>query len=126
MKKKRYVTPLSTIIELGTSSMLANSPTLGVTEDEVDAAEQKVMKGFTFLPRQSGTNGWVKDYEIYVSQDGKNWGEPIHKGTFAANAELKRVMFSKPVKARDIRFRALNEQGGQDFASGAEFSLIAE
>ena len=36
---KRYVTPLSTIIELGTSSMLANSPTLGVTEDEVDAAD---------------------------------------------------------------------------------------
>ncbi len=93
---------------------------------DFDAAEQKVMKGFTFLPRQSGTNGWVKDYEIYVSQDGKNWGEPIHKGTFAANAELKRVMFSKPVKARYIRFRALNEQGGQDFASGAEFSLIAE
>uniref|UniRef100_UPI00402583EE hypothetical protein n=1 Tax=Alloprevotella sp. TaxID=1872471 RepID=UPI00402583EE len=39
MKEKRYVTPLSTIIELGTSSMLANSPTLGVTEDEVDAAD---------------------------------------------------------------------------------------
>lgn len=39
MKAKRYVTPLSTIIELGTSSMLANSPTLGVTEDEVDAAD---------------------------------------------------------------------------------------
>ena len=35
-------------------------------------------------------------------------------------------MFSKPVKARYIRFRALNEQNGQDFASGAEFSLIAE
>ena len=93
---------------------------------DFDAAEPKLMKGFTMLPRQSGSNGWVKDYEIYVSQDGKNWGEPIYKGTFAANAELKRVMFSKPVKARYIRFRALNEQNGQDFASGAEFSLIAE
>ena len=93
---------------------------------DFDAAEPKLMKGFTILPRQSGNNGWVKDYEIYVSQDGKNWGEPICKGTFAANAELKRVMFNKPVKARYIRFRALNEQNGQDFASGAEFSLIAE
>ena len=93
---------------------------------DFDAAEPKLMKGFTLLPRQSGNNGWVKDYEIYVSQDGKNWGEPICKGTFAANAELKRVMFNKPVKARYIRFRALNEQNGQDFASGAEFSLIAE
>lgn len=93
---------------------------------DFDAGEAKLMKGFTLLPRQSGTNGWVKDYEIYVSQDGKNWGEPIHKGAFAANAELKRVMFAKPVKARYIRFRALNEQYGQDYASGAEFSLIAE
>lgn len=93
---------------------------------DFDAGEAKLMKGFTLLPRQSGTNGWVKDYEIYVSQDGKNWGEPIHKGAFAANAELKRVMFAKPVKARYIRFRALNEQNGQDYASGAEFSLIAE
>ncbi len=93
---------------------------------DFDAAETKLMKGFTLLPRQSGTNGWVKDYEIYVSQDGKSWGEPICKGTFAANAELKKVMFSKPVKARYIRFRALNEQNGQDFASAAEFTLIAE
>ena len=93
---------------------------------DFDAAEPKLMKGFTFLPRQSGQNGWVKDYEVYVSQDGKSWGEPVCKGTFAANAELKRVMFSKPVKARYIRFRAFNEQNGQDFASGAEFSLIAE
>ena len=84
------------------------------------------MKGFTFLPRQSGSNGWVKDYEIYVSQDGKSWGEPIAKGTFANTGELKKVMFNKPVRARYIRFRALNEQHGQDYASGAEFQLIAE
>ena len=93
---------------------------------DFDAGEPKLMKGFTLLPRQSGTNGWVKDYEIYVSQDGKQWGEPICKGSFEANASLKKVMFSKPVKARYIRFRALNEQNGQDYASGAEFTLIAE
>ena len=93
---------------------------------DFDANEVKTMKGFTFLPRQDGSNGWVKDYEIYVSQDGKNWGEPIAKGTFANNAELKKVMFGKPVRARYIRFRALSEQHGQDYASGAEFQLIAE
>ena len=93
---------------------------------DFDAAEEKLMKGFTMQPRQSGGNGRVKDYEIYVSKDGKQWGEPICKGTFSNDGDLKRVMFAKPVKARYIRFRALNEQNGQDFASGAEFSLIAE
>ncbi len=93
---------------------------------DFDAGETKTMKGFTLLPRQSGQNGWVKDYEIYVSQDGKSWGEPIAKGSFPGNAELKKVMFAKPVKARYIRLRALNEQFGQDYASGAEFTLIAD
>lgn len=93
---------------------------------DFDAGETKNMKGFTLLPRQEGANGWIKDYEIYVSQDGKEWGEPIVKGTFARNAELKRVMFDKPVQARFIRLRALNEHNGQDYASAAEFTLIAD
>lgn len=93
---------------------------------DFDAGEPKNMKGFTLQPRTSDSNGWIKDYEIYVSNDGKEWGNPIHKGTFENNADLKRVMFSKPVKARFIRLRALNEQSGQDYASAAEFSLIAD
>ena len=31
----------------------------------------------------------------------------------------------KPVKARYIRFTALSEQNGQDFASGAEITILA-
>lgn len=93
---------------------------------DFDAGEAKLMKGFTLLPRQSGSNGWIKDYEIYVSNDGENWGEPVCKGSFARNAELKKVLFDKPVKARYIRLRALNEHNGQDYASAAEFTLIAE
>ena len=93
---------------------------------DFDAAETKTMKGFTYQPRQSGANGKVKEYAVYVSQDGKSWGEPVAKGTFEKNNKPQRVMFSKPVKARYIRFQALSEQNGQDFASGAEFSLIAD
>ncbi len=93
---------------------------------DFDAAEVKTMKGFSYTPRPGGGNGNVKDYEIFVSQDGKEWGEAIVKGTFPNNAEVKKVMFEKPVKARYIRFRALSEQNGQEYASGAEFTLIAD
>jgi beta-galactosidase len=48
------------------------------------------------------------------------------KGTFARGSEAKRVLFKTPIKARYIRFRALSEQNGTDFASGAEFSVIAD
>ena len=50
---------------------------------DFDAGKEKVIKGFTYLPRQDGSlNGCIKDYEIYVSNDNKNWGNPILKGKF--------------------------------------------
>ena len=93
---------------------------------DFDAGDVKNIKGFVYLPRQDGPNGNIKDYEILVSTDGKNWGEPIMKGTFENNQKEKKVMLKAPVKARYFRFRALSSQNGQDFASGAEFSIIAE
>lgn len=94
---------------------------------DFDASKQKIIKGFTYLARQDGSlNGCIKDYEIYVSNDNKTWGEPVVKGSFEKTAKLQKVMFGKPVKARYVRLRALNEQSGQDYASGAEFTLITE
>ena len=94
---------------------------------DFDAGKQKVIKGFTYLARQDGSlNGCIKDYEIYVSNDNKAWGEPVAKGSFEKTAKLQKVMFRKPVKARYVRLRALNEQSGQDYASGAEFTLVTE
>ena len=93
---------------------------------DLDAGEEKLFKGFTYLPRQNGPNGNIKTYTIQVSQDGKDWGKPIHQGTFENNHKLKKVTFAQPVKARYLRFTALSEQSGQDFASGAEITVLAE
>ena len=93
---------------------------------DLDAGEVKQIKGFSFLPRQDGSNGNIKDYSISVSLDGKNWGEPVLKGTFENNLKEKNVLFDQPVKARYIRFTALSEQRGQDFASGAELVILAD
>ena len=94
---------------------------------DFDAGKQKMIKGFTYLARQDGSlNGCIKDYEIYVSNDNKTWGEPVARGSFEKTAKLQKVMFGKPVKARYVRLRALNEQSGQDYASGAEFTLVTE
>ena len=93
---------------------------------DLDAGEVKTIKGFTYMPRQDSYNGNVKEYTIHVSMDGKNWGEPVQKGTFAGNRDEKKVIFSQPVKGRYIRFTALSEQYGQDYASGAELTILAE
>lgn len=93
---------------------------------DLDMGEVKMLKGFTYLPRRGGGNGNIKDYTIQVSIDGKTWTAPILKAAFANNAEEKKVMLDKSVQARYIRFTALSEQHGQDFASGAELTIIAD
>ena len=93
---------------------------------DFDCGEVKTLKGFTYLPRQDSPNGRIKDYQIQVSNDGKTWGDVLVKGSFENNAKEKRVMFSKPVKARYVRFTGLSSQDGQDFATGAEMGVLAE
>ena len=93
---------------------------------DLDAGEVKDIRGFTYLPRQDGSNGAVKDYTIHISMDAEEWGDPVHKGAFRRGNNEKKVMFDRPVKGRYIRFTALSEQNGQDFASGAEISVIAD
>ena len=93
---------------------------------DFDLMKPMTIKGFSYLPRLSGYGGEVKDYTISVSDDGKTWRE-IHKGSFGRNRNTaKEAYFKAPVKTRYIRFTALNEQYGQDFASGAEFSVIPQ
>ena len=38
--------------------------------------------GITCLPRQDMLNGWIKEYAVYISADGKDWGNPVAQGSF--------------------------------------------
>ena len=93
---------------------------------DFDCIEVKTIKGFTYLPRQDGPNGNIKGYKVQLSMDGKTWGEVVAEGSFENNMNLKKVSFKQPQKARYLRFTATSSQNGADFASGAEFTVIAE
>ena len=94
---------------------------------DFDLSKEVSFKGISYLPRtDEAGNGDVKDFSVSVSDDAKTWKE-VHKGSFSYNrGTVQQVLFKAPVKARYVRFTALSEQYGQDFASGAEFGLIAE
>ena len=84
-----------------------------------------VLRGFTALPRQDGNrNGWIKDYEVYRSSDGKNWGTPVTTGTFPENSEVKTVMFDRPIETRFLRFVALSGFTSAPWSSLAEFKVL--
>lgn len=93
---------------------------------DLDAREVKNITGVTYLPRQGSSNGDFKDYEIFVSTDGKEWGEPVAKGTFDSSKKRKVINFVKPVKGQFVRVCGLNSQNGQDFGAAAEIEVLAE
>ena len=93
---------------------------------DFDAGSVKTIKGFVYLPRQDSRNGRVKDYKVQVSNDAKEWGDVICEGTLDDNTKEKRVLFPQPVKARYMRFIAVNAFDGLDFATGAELNIIAD
>lgn len=68
--------------------------------------------------------GRVKDYEVFVSQDGKNWGEAVARGTFADSAERQEITFFQNTKARYVKLVAKSAYGDGDIASVSELDVI--
>ena len=95
-------------------------------EFRIELPESYEIKGFTYLPRQDMSNGWIDKYQVYVSTDGENWGEPAATGNFERNRNKKKVLFNKSREGRFFRFVALSGFDGQIFASAAEIDLIIE
>ena len=94
---------------------------------DFDCGEEKLIKGFTYLPRQDGSpNGNIKGYKVQLSKDGETWTEPVAEGDFENSSKEKKVLLPEPQRARYLRFTALSSQNGADFASGAEFNVLAE
>ena len=92
---------------------------------DLDTKDLNNIRGLVYIPRNDSDNGNIKGYEIYVSEDGQNWGNPVASGEFANDRKKKRVDFT-PVKGRYLRFKALNSQNGQDYASAAEIQVLCD
>ena len=96
---------------------------------DVDLGEELTLAGFTYLPRSNAASGGsiVKDYAFYISRDGKAWGKPVARGTFANmanNPVLQTIRLAKPLTTRYIRFETRSETHGAPYASAAEVGVI--
>jgi hypothetical protein len=96
----------------------------------IELIPPSTIKGFTYLPRQDKTedgtvmeNGTIKDYEFYISDDGKEFGEPVKKGSFPNGHEKKTATF-EPKKCKFIKLKALSEINGEAWTSAAEIGVV--
>jgi len=91
----------------------------------IDLQQAVVISGLRVLPRQDGNpNGQVAEFEVYVSQDGKSWGEAIARGTWDARAVERIIRFPRSITTQWIKFVAKREIRGQQFTSLAEIDII--
>jgi phospholipase C len=90
----------------------------------IELTPAATIKGFTYLPRQDDSeNGTIKGYELYVSNDGNDFGQPVAKGEFENSKDLKTVTFA-PQTCRFIKLKALSEANDGAWTSAAEIGVV--
>lgn len=86
-------------------------------------SEDYTIDGLRYLPRQSGSNGIITAYEVWVSNDGETWST-VATGTWNADADWKIATFNGQ-NVKYVRLVATNAAStdSRKFASAAEIRL---
>ncbi len=93
---------------------------------DFDLGSVKRIKAVKYTPRQDGSNtGNIKQYQLYVSNSTDSWGTPVAQGTLDNNLKVKTIALPQVTLGRYIRLKVLTSQDGREYASGAEFEVIA-
>ena len=92
-------------------------------EIQIGLAKEATIKGLKYTPRQDSEEGRIAAYEIYVSNDGNNWGKPVATGTFAPGKDTQTVTF-KPCKARYVKLTAQSAHDKGRKAAIAELEIM--
>lgn len=86
-------------------------------------SESYTVDGLRYLPRQTGNNGTITEYQVLVSNDGETWTE-VATGTWAGDTSWKIAQFEGQ-DVKYVRLKAVNAMSGDNrkFASAAEIRL---
>lgn len=90
---------------------------------ELDLGSVKTFRALAYLPRQDSANGRVAQYRFEISTDAEHW-RPVAEGRFPNSSQKQKITLKEPATARYLRFVALSEVNGNDFASGAELEIL--
>jgi alpha-L-fucosidase len=95
----------------------------------VDLSEKLNISGVTYLPDQGRWNqGIISRYEIYISMEGKNWGQPVSQGEFAniKNSPILQNIEFVPVTGRFLKFRAVSPADENGRMGIAEIDIVTK
>jgi len=85
--------------------------------------KEYTIENFSYWPRQNSGNGRIKDFQIFVSNDTSNWGEPVVQGQWPDKTAKQIEDFDSPVIAQFVKLVALSEVNENVWATAAEINL---
>jgi hypothetical protein len=89
----------------------------------LDLGSTRPVLGLLYVPRQDGSEGRVKDYEVWLSVDGTTWSAPAASGSWSDTAAFQYLeLLGSP--ARFLKLRGLSEINGHPSMSVGD--LIAD
>jgi beta-galactosidase len=90
----------------------------------IDYSRTLDIAGLIYTARSDGENGHVKDYKLYASLDGNDWGNPVASGRIDRDSSEETIRLAAPVRARYLKFVMLSGQHGEHYASVADLELV--
>ena len=84
------------------------------------------IKGVSYLPRQDGVaHSRIKDYQVYLSDDGTTFGDAVATGVFDNNGEKQYALFA-PRRCAFFKLVAKSEVSGQPWTAAAEIGVVQD
>lgn len=124
----RYYPGVEAIIDANSGSVWRSKEEQGLPQAIVlDLGEDLELTGFTYLPTQTRyIDGTISYYRLYLSKDGKRWGEPVSSGEFSniRNSPILQTITFERAPARYVKFVAEREINDRAFVSIAELGVI--
>jgi beta-galactosidase len=84
----------------------------------------QTISALKITPRQDMSNGRVKAYAIYLSEDGQNWGTPVSEGSLPDSPRPVTLRLTTPKTAKHIRFQVKSDQSDGDHAAVGEIEIV--
>lgn len=90
----------------------------------VEYGRELNVSAVNYIARTDMEYGHDREYEVYLSNDPKQWGQPAAKGRIRRDAAEELIQLPQPVKARYLKFVVVNAPQNQQYATIAELQII--
>lgn len=102
-------------------------------ELQIDMKQPNSISEVHYTARQDNTLGAIENYEVYISNDFKDWGTAVASGTFDWKGDVNKyyrksqvIELNQPVTGRYLRIKALSEAQGSTVTAISELNVIGE